>query len=209
MMSIARQHAEWLSLIEVSGPFLTMPVLLNIFPQGLEKDEQEPELRRILRMAYDEWADNQSGIHPDPAIHLEWLRFTLANVLEMPREVLVAGQALPPGLRASMAEHGETLLPDIALISLTDHQPRLLIKLYPAGQDLDKSIAGLHWKASPATRMMELLRHTDVRLGLVSNGERWMLVDAPAHETTGFASWYAALWLEESHRRAAFLGCVG
>ncbi len=97
-MSIARQHAEWLSLIEVSGPFLTMPVLLNVFPQGLEKDEQESELRRILRMAYDEWADNQSGVRPDPAIHLEWLRFTLANVLEMPREVLVEGQALPPGL---------------------------------------------------------------------------------------------------------------
>ena len=44
-MSIARQHAEWLSLIEVSGPFLSMPVLLDVFPQGLEKNEQKVEQR--------------------------------------------------------------------------------------------------------------------------------------------------------------------
>src|SRR5260221_615554 len=115
-MSIARQHAEWLSLLEVSGPFLSMPVLLNVFPQGLEKDEQEAEQRRLLRMAYDEWADNQAGVQPDPAIHREWLRYVLANVLEIPRELLAEGPALPAGLRAYIAEHGETLLPDMALI---------------------------------------------------------------------------------------------
>ncbi len=208
-MSIARQHAEWLSLVEVSGPFLSMPVLLDVFPQGLEKDEQEAEQRRTLRMAYDEWADNQAGVRPEAAIHLAWLRFVLANVLEVPREVIAEGQALPPGLRASMPEHGETLLPDLALLSPDDRKPRLLIKQYPTGQDLDKSIAGLHWKASPATRMMELLRHTGVRLGLVTNGERWMLVDAPPNETTGFASWYAALWLEEPITLRAFRSLLG
>jgi hypothetical protein len=208
-MSIARQHAEWMSLIEVSGPFLSMPVLLSVFPQGLEKDEQEAELRRTLRMAYDEWADNQAGARPEPAIHREWLRFVLANVLEMPREMLAEGQALPPGLRAYMPEYGETLLPDMALLSPDDRKPRLLIKLYLVGQDLDKSIAGVHWKASPATRMMELLRHTGVRLGLVTTGERWMLVDAPPNETTGFASWYAALWLEEPFTLRAFCSLLG
>jgi hypothetical protein len=203
-MSIAREHAEWLSLIEVSGPFLSLPVLMKVFPQGLEKEDQEPELRRMLRMAYDEWADNQVGLHPDLAIHRQWLRFVLANVLEMPPEVLAEGQALPPGLRAYIPEQGEALLPDIAVIAPDDHTPRLLIALYPAGQDLEKAVPGTHWKASPSTRMMEMLRRTGVRLGLVTNGERWMLVDAPLNETTGFASWYAALWLEEPPTLRAF-----
>jgi len=44
---------------------------------------------------------------------------------------------------------------------------------------------------------MELLHGTDCRLGLITNGERWMLVDAPRNESTGFTSWYASLWLEE------------
>lgn len=33
-MSVTRHHAEWLSLLEVSGPFLSMPVLLKAFPKG-------------------------------------------------------------------------------------------------------------------------------------------------------------------------------
>ena len=214
-MSIARYHAEWLSLIEISGPFLSMPVLLDIFPQGL--DAHDTNLSRVLRMAYDEWADNQSGARPDPAIHTQWLRFVLSSVLEMPREVLAEGQALPAGLSAHITDENETLRPDIAILSPDERKPCLLIKLYPAGQDLEKAVAGQRWPASPATRMMELLRGTGVRLGLVTNGERWMLVDAPPNETTGFASWYAALWLRGTHHLAslpqsaastAFLWCA-
>ena len=33
-MTIAKHHAEWLSLIEVSGPFLSLPVLVQRFPAG-------------------------------------------------------------------------------------------------------------------------------------------------------------------------------
>ncbi len=201
-MNIARHHTEWLSLIEVSGPFLSMPALLRIFPQGL--DAHDPERSRLLRMAYDEWADNQAGPRPDPAIHTQWLRFVLTNILEMPYEVLAEGPALLLGLSATIADENETLRPDMALLSPGDHKPHLLIKLYPAGQDLEKVIPGHRWKASPATRMMELLRRTGRRLGLVTNGEQWMLVDAPPNETTGFASWYAALWLEEPITLRAF-----
>src|SRR5258708_16082733 len=95
-MSIARHHVEWLSLIEVSGPFLSMPVLMRVFPQGL--DAHDPELSRTLRMVYDEWADNQLGARPDPAIHPQCLRFVLANVLEMPPQVLPQVPPLPPPL---------------------------------------------------------------------------------------------------------------
>jgi hypothetical protein len=35
-MSIARHQAEWLSLVEASGPFLSLPVLLKTLPSGLD-----------------------------------------------------------------------------------------------------------------------------------------------------------------------------
>ena len=35
-MSVSRHHADWLSLVESSGPFLSLPVLLRAFPQGLD-----------------------------------------------------------------------------------------------------------------------------------------------------------------------------
>ena len=58
-MSIARHHAEWLSLVEVSGPFLSMPVLMRVFPQGLVA--HDPDLHRDLRMAHEEWETAASG----------------------------------------------------------------------------------------------------------------------------------------------------
>ena len=208
-MSSLRQHAEWLSLIEVSGPFVTMPVLLDVFPQGLEKEDGEPEVRRTLRLAYEEWADNQEGTRPEQALHYEWLRFVLGHVLEIPRTLLFEGQALPASLRAFVPEHSEMLQPDIALVSPDTQTPRLLIVLYANGQDLEKPVAGRRWTASPATRMMELLRRTGTRLGLVTNGRYWMLVDAPPSETTGFATWDAELWNDEPLTLRAFRNLLG
>jgi len=206
---IARQHADWLSLIEVSGPFLSMPVLLETFPHGLDKKENDAEVRRRLRLAYDEWADNQAGNRPDPAIHHQWLRFVLEEVLELRPDTILEGQQIPTELRYEARDHGETLRPLMVIRSPFEPKPRLLIQQYPAPQGLEKVVAEKHWKASPATRMMELLRNTETRLGLISNGRHWMLVDAPANETTGYYSWDAEIWIEEPVTLQAFRSLLG
>jgi hypothetical protein len=207
-MPASRHHNEWLSLIEVSGPFLSVPVLERVFPHGL--DAHDPEQARLLKLAFEEWEDNQQDEQPSPALHREWINFVLKQTLELPDEVLLQGQDIPQTLRATVAEHGETLRPDIVVRNPDGAgKARLLIRTYPPTQDLEKPITGRHWKASPATRMMELLHATDTRLGLVSNGEHWMLVDAPKGETTGFASWYANLWLEEPLTLRAFRSLLG
>src|SRR5947209_1612718 len=195
-MSIARHHAEWLSLVEVSGPFLSMPVLLKVFPQGL--DAPDPDHLRSLRLAYEEWEDHQA----DPAFHRAWVRFVLTRTLELPDEVLAEGQALPQTLNVPVGEQREVLRPDLAVMD--GGKPRLLVHTLPPGQDPEKPLSDHRWKASAATRMMEHLHGTGCRLGLVANGERWMLVDAPRGETTGFASWYASYWLEEPITLRAF-----
>jgi hypothetical protein len=210
-MSIARHHAEWLSLVEVSGPFLSMPVLLKVLPQGL--DAHDPDHVRSLRLAFEEWEENRDSARQKPALNDAWIRFVLGQTLGLPAEVLAEGQKIPQAIKATVSEHGETLRPDF-VVRNPDGVPdagktRLLIQTYPASQNLDKPLAGLHWKASPATRMMELLHASDVRLGLVTNGDRWMLVDAPRGETTGFASWYASLWLEEQITLRAFRTLFG
>jgi len=197
-MSIPRHHAEWLSLVEQSGPFLSMPVLLKRFSAGLEA--HDPERFRTLRMAYEEWEDKWDN----PAIHNAWIKHVLGDVLELTEEVLAEGQAIPQSLAVTIAEHAEILRPDFVVREPKGDKNRMLIRAYPATQDLEKPVAGRTWKASPSTRMMELLHGTGVRLGLVTNGEHWMLVDAPRGETTGFASWYAHLWLDEPITLRAF-----
>ena len=102
-MSITTHHAEWVSLLEISGPFLSLPVLLRAFPQGLDADD--PQLAAELRAAWEEWADNQGGLRPDPAIHTAWVRYVLTEVLGIPGDYLAEGQALPAGLEAVIPEH--------------------------------------------------------------------------------------------------------
>ena len=46
-MSITRHHNEWLSLVPNSGPFLSLPVLAQAFPQGL--DAHDADHARRLR----------------------------------------------------------------------------------------------------------------------------------------------------------------
>ena len=110
-MSIARHHAEWLSLVPVSGPFLSLPVLLDAFPQGL--DAHDPEHARLLRLAYAEWDESFQKKRPDPSVHDAWIKFVLTKTLEFDEGLLAEGQAIPQTLHAEMPEHHELLRPSI------------------------------------------------------------------------------------------------
>lgn len=208
-MSIARHHNEWLSLIEISGPFLSLPVLMRTFPQGLDALDRDGLAE--LRLAYEEWLDDQNSLRPSPAIHSVWVRYVLEHVLGFEKSHLLEGPAIPATLQAFVAEQGETLRPDLAIVSNdpSAQKPRMLVQVCPITQGLEKSMQNHRWKASPAMRMLELLRATGVSLGLVTNGEQWMLVNAPKGETSAFVSWYAALWLEEPLTLRAFSSLLG
>ncbi|MBA4190901.1 MAG: restriction endonuclease [Planctomycetaceae bacterium] len=200
-MSIARHHNEWLSLVPNSGPFLSLPVLKDAFPQGI--DAHDPDHTRRLRMAFEEWDDNQTGRRPDPAIHRAWVKLVLDETLSY-AELLAEKQAIPETLKSEIAEYGETLRPDWVVNDPATKKARLLVQVYPRSQALGKPVAASRWKTSPDTRMMQLLHDTGIRLGIVTNGDHWMLVNAPKNETTGYASWYANLWLEEPITLRAF-----
>ncbi|MCT7992560.1 BREX-1 system adenine-specific DNA-methyltransferase PglX [Laspinema olomoucense] len=216
-MSIPRHHAEWLSLVEASGPFLNMDVLLQAFPQGL--DSHDPDSFRTLKQAYQEWQENRT----DRAIHQIWIEWVLREVLEFPDEVLLTGQQVPAGLAVTIAEHQETLRPDWVVAHPDTGKPRVLVQFVPPKQGLEKQMGGSRWMASPATQMMELLRGTGVALGLVTNGEHWMLVNAPRggvellpgvkyqnpSPTVSYISWYANLWIEEKVTLRAFRSLLG
>jgi hypothetical protein len=205
-MSITRHHNEWLSLVPNSGPFLSLPVLAQAFPQGL--DAHEADHARRLRMAFDEWDDNQLSNRPDPSLHRAWLRFVLGETLGYD-ELLADGQAIPQSLKSDVAEYGETLRPDWIVNDPATKKARLLVQVYPRSQSLTKPVAGRRWNAWPDGRMMQLLHDTGIRLGIVTNGDHWMLVNAPKNETTGYVTWHANLWLEEPVTLRAFRTVLG
>lgn len=207
------QHGEWLSLIEISGPFLAEPVLKEAFPQGLEG--LEPAKKTIVRQAYDEWREALDHDDPDLSkIHRAWIDLILEQILELDEngdsEILKAVGQLPETLRCDLPEHGISLHPDYAVMEGgVDNRPLILIAVYGPDVPLSESLKGDGWAASPAERMVELCRATNVRLGLVTNGEQWMFVDAPVGAVTTFATWYARHWGQEPVTLQAFVNLFG
>src|SRR6266545_1200544 len=200
----ARHHVEWLQLVDVSGPFLSLSVLVETFPQGLDADD--PEVAERLRQAFSEWQANEELRRPDPPIHREFLRLVLREVLEY--EGLLAEDAEIADLKATLPEHRVTLRPDLA-VRRSGEAPVLLVATYKGGTALERALGERGFHASPAERMRLLLRGTGVQSGLVTNGDEWMLVHAPAERTSTFVTWQTQLLLEERVTLRAFRSLLG
>ena len=200
-MSAAGEYTELLKLIEVSGPFLSLPVFKETFPQGLAKDSSDRT--RELKELYSEWTEVRLHAHSivGPA-EREWLGAVFKIFLGWPAEWLVEDNAIPQNLSYFVALHHETLRPDAALVE--NGKPRLLITILPPAQHPDKRPPGTTWNASHASRMAELLHATRVPLGLVTNGERFTIVYAELDQPTGFADFRAELWFDERLTLRAF-----
>ncbi|WP_265264041.1 Eco57I restriction-modification methylase domain-containing protein [Spirulina subsalsa] len=202
-MSIARHHAEWLSLLDIVGPFITMEVLLEVFPQGLAK--HDPEHFALLKQAYQEWLLNRR----DEQIHRVWVEWVLENTLDYPEDCLQSGQGIPGYLQVELKEYRETLKPDWAIIAPGEKQAQLLVQLYGEKQKLESPCPGKIWQASPMTRMVTLLQGARCPLGLVTNGEEWMLVHALPGEAVTTVTWYGEIWVEEKITLRAFRDLLG
>jgi hypothetical protein len=210
-MSNRDVHHDWLSLIEISGPFLAVPVLKEAFPQGLE--ELDGGKRKRLRQAYDEWREALETDDPHFAeLHTAWVDEVLSRGLELDEDgrgdVLKRREWCALHLNVALPEHGVSLSPDFAVVG-NDDKPLMLVHAYEHDVDLDITQKLDAWASTPAERMVRLCRATGCRLGLVTNGERWMLVDAPLGAVTTFASWYARIWGQEPVTLQAFVHLSG
>ncbi|MFE7981908.1 Eco57I restriction-modification methylase domain-containing protein [Streptomyces cellulosae] len=203
-----RQHQEWLDLTEVSGPFLTMPVLLRAWPQldALEKDE-----RARLRAHHADWqTDTVAGRDA-------WVAYVLRRLLGWDDALTFReGESEHHGLdRLSLrvAEHNTEVRPDFALVEpgadlaaepdvdSAAKRVRLLGVTVPAGTaPTARAGGGGDWAAAPADRLARLLRHHGVPLGLVTDGRWWCLVWAPLGGVTTTAVFDSIGWNEAAER---------
>jgi hypothetical protein len=204
---MSRNH-EWLELIEVSGPFLALPVLREVFPQGLE--ELEAARARRLRSAYEEWRDAVDSEDSDLGrLHAAWIEEVLRTALEVDDALLRRGDRIPSAVRVELAEHDTSIVPDLALVDPTRSDALLLpVQVFSPDTDLLASMRFGGLACSPADLMTTYLRATGSPVGVVTNGERWMVVHAPVGQVSTFASWYARLWGQEPETLRAFVSLL-
>ena len=201
-------HHDWLNLVEVSGPFLAVPVLRDVFPQGLEALPSGTPRR--LRQAYDEWRDAVDANDTDLSeLHAAWIDEVLSTALEIDEAVLCRNAALPEGLKNVMLDDGGRVEPDLAVVNKANaDEPLLLIHVYGPDTDLDAKGTFDGLTTTPADRMVALLKKAKCPIGIATNGDRWMLVHAPVGAVTGFANWYARIWSQEPETLRAFVSLL-
>lgn len=204
---LSNRH-DWLNLLEVSGPFLAVPVLHEVFPQGLE--ELHASRAKRLRSAYEEWRDAVDGDDADrDKLHAAWIDEVLRTALEADDQLLKAGKDVPASV-AGLPEHDTTIAPELVFVDPT-HGGAVLapIHVFPPDTDLSASMRFGGLSCSPGDRMALHLRALNTPFGLVTNGERWMLVHAPTGQVATFASWYARIWGQEPATLRAFASLIG
>ncbi|MDA0892712.1 MAG: hypothetical protein O3C15_10395, partial [Proteobacteria bacterium] len=160
---------EWLSLIDISGPFLAPPVLDDKFPQGF--DGLEGKKKTEIRQAYEEWVEAIDDDDPEvEALHGAWIDLVLKDILEWDEnrdgESLKRAGPVIDALTYENLEHGASVSPSYVLVDdRSGDQPFIFVQALPPGSDLDAAPEGSGWAASHTERLIELLRHNEQRLG--------------------------------------------
>lgn len=203
-MKIFSKQYEWLRLIDVSGPFLSATALDAAFPSGL--DALDKRVKRELAHYYDEWQTAQDRNSSDlPALHMAWCDAVMRTGLGFREKYLISGEGWSVNGEGGIG----TFSPDRALKIFGD-KVDLFVKILSPGVLPNGRDTSDEWKDTFVEKMTRLCRSQGTRLGLVTNGEQWVLVNATqGGALSGSATWYARLWFQEDSTLRAFFALLG
>lgn len=203
------QQVEWLSLVETSGPFLTVAVLEQAFPQGLESIETPR--RQKLRSAYSEWreaVDEEDELLPQ--LHDAWVNLVLTELLEFDEESATRRSSWVGGAPSISSPDGMAdYAPTWIIHAPGSTEPRAFTAVTRPDADLESAAQSDGWIASEVERMTLLCREHGVRVGIVTNGESWVLINAPTDAPSGKAIWHSRFWFQEPATLKAFQSLLG
>ena len=210
----AQQHRAWLGLVDTEGPFLSVPVLTGLYPQGMlglsrERREVLRAAKPALDRSWDAWdadRDSASMLAAYRRARDAWVSTVLTEVLGWGDFWTTAQErpALAETYRAaSDGIQAVTATPTGALLRGEEVGALVLVtnptdSLREVGQD--------GWATSPIDRMAAMLRASEstCSIGVVTDGRWWAMVSAPREGTTASGIVDSQTWVEEPATRDAF-----
>ena len=209
--SASELHRRWLQLVETEGPFLAVPALKRVWPQGMPALDPDgravlAEARPAFEQAWESW-----DLHRDDVVTLSdyrtardrWVATVLRDVVGW-QETYVAGSGGPlADLQPAVSpDHRVRVSASAALV----HDGRIgALVLVVDPTDALSAVLDDGWAASPLDRAEALLRANDVAVGLVTDGRWWALVCARTGAMAASGAVDALTWVEETGGRDAFL----
>lgn len=212
--STAQQHRAWLGLVDTEGPFLSVPVLSGLYPQGIpgmsrERREVLRAAKPALDRAWDAWdadRDSETVLASYRRARDAWVGTVLTEVLGW-GDFWTAAQdrpALAETYRAaSDGIQAVTVTPTGALLR-GEEVGALVLVTDPA--DSLREVGQDGWATSPIDRMAAMLRApgSTCSIGVVTDGRWWAMVSAPREGSAASGVVDCQTWVEEPATRDAF-----
>lgn len=212
--STAQQHRQWLGLVDTEGPFLSVPVLTSLYPQGIpglsrERREMLRAAKPALDRAWDAWdadRDSEATLASYRRARDAWVGTVLTEVLGWGGLWTTAQDrpALAETYRAaSDGIQAVTVTPTGALLR-GEETGALVLVTDPA--DSLREVGQDGWATSPIDRMAAMLRApgSTCSIGVVTDGRWWAMVSAPREGSAASGVVDCQTWVEEPATRDAF-----
>jgi hypothetical protein len=207
---VTKDPWEWLSLVDIDGPFLSKAALKSVFRTGLDRPFNAiDDVNSTFVYEHTLWAKSWADRHgrTDASGGLGWRDRWVTAVL---RDLLQWGEHLvenpDPTLVASSPDGDVTVRPWAAL-DVGNGTAALVVVVDPM-DDL-RRFGSDGWAADSIDRTAALLRDTGVTVGLVTDGRWWGIVSAVSGVTTASGVFDALIWREERDSRDAFFALAG
>ena len=215
----AQQHREWLELVDTDGPFLSVPVMTALHPQGMPplghaRREALRAAQPVFDRAWDAWdreRDSQQVLADYRRARDAWVATVLTDVIGW-GENYASAEARP-----ALSEVYRVVSDGFPAVTVTpsgaltrgEKFGALVLVTDPVASLRDEGDDG--WAASPLDRMAAMLRsrNSACTIGVVTDGRWWAVVSAPEGGATASGIVDCQTWVEEPATRDAFCELLG
>ncbi|GAA3539030.1 Eco57I restriction-modification methylase domain-containing protein [Nocardioides daeguensis] len=205
------QHRAWLELVDTEGPFLAIPPLKRVWPQGMPSltDERKTALvdaRKDFEGAWetlDRAPDSETAQDSYRVARDKWVETILRDVAGW-AESLSWGEV--PGVEAQSPNRAVTIRAQASLNG-TDGIGAIVHVIDSV--DSLRQTPGDLWAANPIDRVEVMLRESKIPIGIVTDGRWWGLVCAREGAMAASGIVDALTWIEEPRTRDAFFALIG
>lgn len=213
--SSSELHRSWLELVDSDGPFLAIPQLKRVWPNGIpDFRANHPDRFSALmdaKKSFDKvWERVDQNPEDDEALlsyrdaRDTWVQTVFRDVMGW-QDSLIWGEVV--GIQTQSPNHNVTITPQGVLADLDRNNAALVYLIDPVKSLRETPNDG--WAATPIDRMEALLLAADVPIGIVTDGRWWGLVSYKTGTMPASGVVDSITWIEEPRTRDAFLTILG
>lgn len=209
-----REHRDWLELVDRDGPFVAIPAIKRVWPQGMP--QLEASAKAALRdakpnfdRAWDDWSKapaEDGAVESYRGGRNKWIDAVLRDVARWDAHLVWDDEELG-GSRPQETSSNHMVGAKASGKFVRDGVTAALVMVFDPVDSLRDPMND-SWTASPIDRMDALLRKSEQKVGVLTDGRWWAIVCAQDGVMTASGIVDAQTWIEETDVRDAFLELI-